>query len=220
MRNKVKNLPDIVFLHGNVSLYACYTCREGGFDYHFVRGLCCKTCGNKSTRSKLLYPVNNKDYTSDPLVESQWITFENYLKASSLLTIVGYSAPTTDKGEVDKLKSAFKTSPLKLVSVIDIKPEEEIKETWKEFIYVDSYKDIEGQDISEKKEYTFSYHNKLDDSYLFHYIGNSAYAHFAGPIQCEPVEECKYPNDINSLSKLYEFKNKLNTQHNRQRFNS
>ena len=64
IRSFTTNLPELVFLHGNVAV---------GFDEltSELRPLSEET-SLKLLPTKLLYPIENKNYSSDKIIESQW----------------------------------------------------------------------------------------------------------------------------------------------------
>ncbi|MFZ0960581.1 MAG: hypothetical protein WAO35_06715 [Terriglobia bacterium] len=88
------------------------------------------------TATTLLYPVRNKDYKSDPFIANEWSVLKKTLDEAYMLTIFGYSAPTTDAAGVDLMSQRWTGNPameLAQVSIVDIKPEEELEMTLKPF---------------------------------------------------------------------------------------
>jgi hypothetical protein len=132
MRNRdVPNLPQLAFLHGNVEIAACIKDRVKGF-----RGDTCRKCGQPLNPTRLLYPVRNKDYKSDPVIANEWSVLEDFLNDAYMLTIFGYSAPTTDAAAVELMSRIWTANPtfeLGQVSIVDIKSEEELEKTWQPF---------------------------------------------------------------------------------------
>lgn len=66
----------------------------------------------------------------------------HFLKHTYFLTIFGYAAPQTDVKARELLLNAWKENPtfeLAQIEIIDIKPREGLKETWKEFFCRDHY---------------------------------------------------------------------------------
>ena len=83
-------LPQMIFLHGNVDI---------GFDTDKkVFGFLCDEPypDRKLEPTKLLYPVEHKDYTSDAFIADRWKEATAYLQHAYLVTIYRYSAPKTD----------------------------------------------------------------------------------------------------------------------------
>lgn len=133
-----KNLPYIFCLHGNVAVGYCEKDIEFG-----VNGVRCPICENIFTPTKLLYPVKEKDYNKDDYIKKCWEATELCIEESSMLTIFGYSAPSTDEKAMSLLKKAWgelDNRNLEEVSVIDIISEEEMYEKWKDFIYSHHYR--------------------------------------------------------------------------------
>lgn len=131
------NLPKLVFLHGNVAVGYC--------NIDFVMGdpgSNCPRCGEKLEPSKLLFPVKNKDYSSDPAIESAWSTLQKYMHNAYMITVFGYSAPKSDVEAVAMMKQAWgkvEERNLEEISLIDIRDEDEVLESWTDFIHAHHY---------------------------------------------------------------------------------
>jgi hypothetical protein len=82
-------LPQLLFLHGNVDIGIDIDKRAIGFlsDGPYP--------GHTLVPSKLLYPIDQKDYNGDPFVSESWGRTTDYLSDAYDVTIFGYSAPTT-----------------------------------------------------------------------------------------------------------------------------
>lgn len=102
MRKITEDLPELLFLHGNVKAGYCTQC--GHFGYYRNN---CPKCHSKYTPSQLLYPIHHKDYNNNPFIKTQWKKFEEYLSEAAILTIYGYSAPKTDTEAIEILTKAF-----------------------------------------------------------------------------------------------------------------
>lgn len=127
----VKSLPKIVFLHGNVLLGVCNTDRVVGY-----LGTICEKCRSMLSPSRLLYPTAKKDYSSDPMIDSQWKQLSTHLNYCYFITIFGYSAPKSDveaRRMMHEAWGANETGHLAQVELVDIKNREELGENWKEF---------------------------------------------------------------------------------------
>ena len=125
-------MPKLLFLHGNVEVGICPVDRVKGF-----RGDKCGKCGAPLQPSRLLYPVRQKNYNSDPFIESEWKELEEALRRGYMLTIFGYSAPKTDVEAVGLMLRGWGANPtfeLAEVSIVDIKPEPELHTTWERFL--------------------------------------------------------------------------------------
>ena len=112
------NLPHIFCLHGNVGVGFCTEHREFG-----TTDAECPICRQRLKPIKLLYPVKNKDYNSDDYIKACWEATEFMIENSYMLTVFGYSAPTSDKDAIALLKKAWgnlEQRKLEEVFVIDI----------------------------------------------------------------------------------------------------
>jgi hypothetical protein len=74
-RNRhLRELPEIVFLHGSVGVGVCLKDRRNGFF-----GGRCGVCGEFYQQAPLLYPVADKRYDTNPFISSQWALLESKL---------------------------------------------------------------------------------------------------------------------------------------------
>lgn len=129
--------PRILFLHGNVLEGYCARDRV-----HGVRGARCSRCGRPFETGRLLYPVAEKDYESDPAIRSSWEFVRLAFKDAFMVTVFGYGAPKSDRGAVDLLLDAWggwQERNMEQFEVIDIRPEEELVESWSPFIHTHHY---------------------------------------------------------------------------------
>lgn len=102
MMKITNDLPNIIFLHGNVKLGYCPDCDT--FGYYLLP---CPKCRTLFSRTKLLYPIKHKNYSNDIFIRKQWQIFEDFLSRAAIVTIYGYSAPKTDAEAIEKLQNAF-----------------------------------------------------------------------------------------------------------------
>ena len=131
------SLPRLLFLHGNVLSGYCATDSVHGY-----RGARCSRCGSEFHPSRLLYPIADKDYRSDPTIESAWNYLQHKLQDAFMVTIFGYSAPTSDASAIDLLRKAWdrnEQEDMNQFEVIDIQDEKSIRRTWSHFIHFDHY---------------------------------------------------------------------------------
>jgi hypothetical protein len=137
-RNRQKTkLPHVFFLHGNVAIGYCLNDRLKG-----PVGARCKRCGSVFSSSKLLYPVANKDYASASYIQGEWNILRQALRNAYVLTIFGYSAPKTDLEAIRLLKEGWGNPDrreLEQTEIIDIKEDQELVQTWREFICAEHY---------------------------------------------------------------------------------
>ena len=130
--NAVAELPEIFFLHGNVRIGVCPT-HTGCWGQ---KGDSCPDCGSRFNDVPLLYPVEEKDYSSNPYIADSWKNARRFLKEALMLTIFGYSGPDSDRDAVDLLREewfARSDRELEHVEVIDVASTEDIEARWSRF---------------------------------------------------------------------------------------
>lgn len=135
--NLTDNLPHILCLHGNVAMGYC----EKHMEYGMKQAIC-PDCRNIFSPTKLLYPVAEKNYESDKYIKACWDAVQRAIDESYMITIFGYSAPSSDKGAVNLLKHAWgdpRKRDLEEISIIDIIDEDEIPIKWSDFIHTHHY---------------------------------------------------------------------------------
>ncbi len=132
----VADLPHIYHLHGNVRVGFCAECGVA-----MRNADTCLQCDGKLTPTRLLHPVAQKNYTKDPFISSQWDQVRDFLGEAFMVTIFGYSAPTTDKEAMAIFNEAWKgdgpAKPIERVEVIDIRDSNELAEQWAPFAFYD-----------------------------------------------------------------------------------
>lgn len=135
--------PKLFYLHGNVTVGFCVADSVSG-----LSGRDCKTCNQPFVPSQLLYPVEHKDYQSDPFIKREWEAVQYYLKNCFMFSIFGYSAPVTDVEAVKLLMDGWgdpNTREMEQTEVIN-RPGanvEDLRKTWDPFIHSHHY-DIFG----------------------------------------------------------------------------
>lgn len=135
--NKItSNLPELVFLHGNVGAGYCKECGQFG-----AKSIRCNNCGSYFTPAPLLYPVKEKDYNTNKFISSQWDILRHFIARAAVVTVFGYSAPKTDIAAIDIFKSNFlkfgdNVRQLDRIEIIEApnKIYEEVYESWSDFI--------------------------------------------------------------------------------------
>ena len=130
-------LPEIVFLHGNVAVGVCYEDRRK----RYIESEC-EICRKYLKPAPLLYPIEKKDYNKEPFINSEWKILESYLEDAYFLTIFGYSAPKTDIAAKEIMKKIWlknQSRELAEIDIIDLKNREELQESWKDFIVRSHY---------------------------------------------------------------------------------
>lgn len=149
--NKITHdLPEMLFLHSSVAVGICEDCRH----YEPYRNKYCSLCGEPLISPRLLYPVENKDYSQNIYIQDAWNTLQNYLETACIVTIWGYSAPKSDKEAKKIMLKAFSSDyrPLDQIEVIDIADEDKLYETWQPF--------------AKNTNYHLNIHKSLMDTYI------------------------------------------------------
>lgn len=132
-----KNLPAIIFLHGNVKLGYCEKDKIKS-----LKENPCPQCKKNMKITRLLYPIENKNYTDDTLISEEWNILREYLRNAFKVTIFGYGAPKTDVEAVRLMKEAWgniSNRTLERIEIIDIKNKSELIKFWKPFIFETHY---------------------------------------------------------------------------------
>lgn len=130
------NIPQVAFLHGNVAVGYCTDDNIMG-----NVGMVCR-CGKRLKPTTLLFPIKNKDYSSDIAISKSWKTLKNALERAYMVTIFGYSAPSSDAEAVSMLKQAWGSvdeRKMEEIELIDIRDEETVIESWNQFIHTHHY---------------------------------------------------------------------------------
>lgn len=134
-RHGARRLPKVFFLHGNVAVGYCERDRVSG-----CAGALCSKCGQLFTASRLLFPVEKKNYQDGGFIEREWQAVRFYLANCFMLTIFGYSAPNTDVEAKALLKSGWGDVDAKNMEQTEIicRPGADrsaLKSTWSGFIH-------------------------------------------------------------------------------------
>ncbi|WP_343785326.1 hypothetical protein [Wandonia haliotis] len=187
--SQINSLPDVVFLHGNVAVGICSKCKIKGYKYNKI----CHHCHKPFDEMQLLYPVENKDYSSDKAINDEWKILRDYFEISLMVTIFGYSAPVSDiDAKKLMLDASFKNKSREFyeLEIIDVKPEEEVEETWDDFIYSHHY----------------SIHNSLKETYLWYHPRRTTDAFFDAYLMNSPWDDNPFPefNDVYEMHQWIE----------------
>ena len=138
IRNQhIAKLPRLVYLHGNVAIGFCKKDTTLG-----VNGCKCSKCGKPFVPTKLLFPVENKNYEKDFFIKGSWDEIQTGFKNAFMITIFGYSAPKNDLAAVSLLQNAWGKShdrALEQFEIIDIKDEDVGIKSWKNFMHSHHY---------------------------------------------------------------------------------
>ncbi len=182
----ILSLTSLAFLHGNVAIGYCEKDNVIGN----IGGKC--KCGEPLQGIGLLYPIKNKNYQKNPAISKSWEALQNALEVAYMITIFGYSAPKSDVEAVSMLKNAWGNvtdRTMEEIEIVDLRPEEEVFESWQEFIYTHHY----------------SYHNDFFDTTLGRYPRRSCEATFDRLMNCRFLDGSKgFKNsmDFNDISLL------------------
>lgn len=192
LRNgKFSPSPGILFLHGNVAIGYDEKTGESG-----PVGWCSRKTYNRYEPTKLLYPVDKKDYNSDPYIKGQWDALSARLKIAERVTVFGYSAPVSDIEAINLLKGAWgdvNDRNMEEFELIDIREEDDVRKAWDQFIHTHHY----------------HYCNDYFDSSLALHPRRSveSYRHWALPTSPDEAfqEGNKIPDNFKSLEELWEW---------------
>lgn len=139
-RNRhVGEMPYLSFLHGNVAIgYSKEDKRCGPAGWYS------KATKNYFAPTKLLYPVTQKNYTDDEFISMEWDRLKWWLNHDKTVrvTIFGYGAPATDVEAVKLLNDSWGTGDernMEQFEIIDIRPEDEVRNQWDNFIHSHHY---------------------------------------------------------------------------------
>jgi hypothetical protein len=129
---RVSRIPHVAFLHGCATLGICEKdWRKAPFPGR------CSVCQEPLRPSRLLFPVKEKDYDTDPHIAAEWESFQEALQSAYILTIFGYGAPITDTRAFMIMKGAWSQPGergLEETEIIDIREPDELHSAWSDFI--------------------------------------------------------------------------------------
>lgn len=131
------SLPRLVFLHGNVLIGYCEKDMIAG-----IIGEVCSKCKKPYIPTPLLYPIKKKNYTENAFIAGQWKSLKMGFKNAFMITIFGYSAPTTDTEAIKMMKEGWGDKyqrSMEQTAFITPQTEDEICETWKPLIHSHHY---------------------------------------------------------------------------------
>lgn len=185
----VSEFPKLFFLHGNVLAGFCVRDQISG-----VVGDTCRSCGNSFEPSKLLFPVETKNYNDDPFIAREWKAMRAYLNAAFMFTIFGYSAPTTDVEAIDLLKQGWGTPAARNMEQMEIvnRPgadHDELGKRWQPFIHT----------------HHFEIHDSFFESWMANHPRRTGEAYFNQYWRAQFIDNNPVPRDISELHKLVEW---------------
>lgn len=180
-------LPHILHLHGNVRVGFCGACVHAD-----LNGRCCRGCGKVLEPTRLLYPIKDKDYESDPFIKKQWESARKFVEHALIVTIFGYSAPKSDRAAMDILRTAWKDKAryklLKHVEIIDVRDSEEVSRQWSPFSFY-LHRDVL---------------RSVQESSLFHYPRRSCEALIQRGIHGNVVEKIPWAGNLKGVRESIE----------------
>ena len=189
-----KDLPGIIFLHGNVAIGYSKEDKRCG-----PAGMYMRQDGGYFEPTKLLYPVNQKNYNDDEFISIEWDIIKERLKKESgtvRATIFGYGAPVSDVEAVSLLNTAWGTPDdreMEQFEIIDISPEDELRQRWNGFIHSHHY-DVTDNYFGSSLAYN---PRRTSKSYYSHYQPLSPKEAFRAS---NPI-----PQDFKTLEDLWEW---------------
>lgn len=137
-RKLTKNLPQLLFLHGNVAIGYCKNTLQIG-----PKNALTLDKNIPLIPTKLLYPIGEKDYDNDPFIKRQWNALSYFLDQATRITIFGYAAPKSDKKAIDIMKKVWgrpsSKRTMEQIEIINIEPKEKLLKTWNDFIHTHHY---------------------------------------------------------------------------------
>jgi hypothetical protein len=141
LRNRhLADMPTLLHLHGCAIIGVCYEHRKQG-----LVGRPCPVCHQSLLPVDLLYPIGDKDYGANTFIETQWNLLQKVLEHAFLFTIFGYSAPPSDYRAIQLMKTAWgdvERRQFEEIEFIDIKPTEDLTETWDDFIHTHHFTSV------------------------------------------------------------------------------
>jgi len=124
-------LPEIFFLHGNVRIGACPEHDRWG-----PKEAQCPDCSAQFQPVPLLYPIEKKNYSTDPYIRRNREAAKALFKEAFTLTIFGYRAPDSDKDAVELLRAAWTAESdrtVEHIEIIDTASESLLHDRWAPF---------------------------------------------------------------------------------------
>ncbi len=182
----VTKFPKLFFLHGNVTVGYCSKDKVSG-----VVGAKCKTCGNPFKPSRLLYPIENKNYQDRDFIQREWEAIRFFLKGCFMFTIFGYGAPKTDIEAVKLLKEGWGDVDRRDMEQTEIinksgSDHEALRNTWGQFIHSHHYE----------------IHDSFFDSFIARHPRRSGEAYWNQYFEAKFVSDNQVPDNVTDLERL------------------
>jgi len=190
---KIADMPYLCFLHGTVALgYSKEDKRSGPAGWYS------KATKNYFEPTRLLYPVDQKNYNKDEFISKEWDRLKYWLNSDSTkrVTIFGYGAPKSDLEAVRLLSESWGTRDdrnMEQFEIIDIREEETVRQNWDNFIHSHHY-DYSTDYFKSSLAYN---PRRTSESYFQHYMPMTPSEAFS---ESNPV-----PSDFKTLEELWKW---------------
>ncbi len=179
-------LPNLLFLHGNVEVGYCENDNISG-----IKKFPCNKCSKILEPTTLLYPITNKNYASNGFLSSQWNSLQYKIRSAFMITFFGYSAPRTDVRAIDLMKLAWgdlEQRKMEQIEIIDIKSDDDLHETWKPFIF----------------SHHFEIHSNFYDSWIANHPRRTVEAYYDQYWMAKFIDNNPIPKDF-SFQELWDW---------------
>lgn len=150
--------------------------------------------------TQLLFPVKHKDYNKDPFIRSSWQMLQYRLNKEKCnthnVTVFGYSAPISDVEALDMMKSAWgdlHERNLEQLEFIDIRNEEDVIDSWSDFIHTHHY----DYRTSFFESSLAQYPRRTDEAFFCHFFPITPEEAF---VEANPV-----PQDFKTLKEMWDW---------------
>lgn len=181
------HVPQLLFLHGNVAVGICKSCKISGNYYNLI----CHRCLKPFEKMPLLYPVGKKNYSSNTSIRREWIALKQTFRCAYYITIFGYSAPVTDIDARQLMLDALISNPSRMFSeidIVDISPEDDVRENWNDFLYSHHYTIL----------------NSFKDTMQWWHPRRSCEALASGTLMQDPMSHNPFP-DFKSIAEMHQW---------------
>lgn len=153
--------------------------------------------GNYYEQTQLLFPVKHKNYHQESFFKKQWESFQAHLDKEKCNThrvsIFGYSAPVSDVEALGMMKEAWGDRDLEQFVIIGIRKEEDVRESWSEFIHTHHYDYTTNSFESSLARYP----RRTDEALFCQYLPTTPVAAFVEP---NPV-----PTNVQTFEEMWEW---------------
>jgi len=183
--------PHLAFLHGNVAIGYSKEDKKCG-----PAGMFARREGGLFEPTRLLYPVNQKNYNQDEFIKKEWDRLRFWLSKESKtvrVTIFGYGAPATDIEAMKLMSDSWgdvDDRNMEQFELIDVRSEDELTELWSNFIHTHHY----------------DFENNFFDSILAKFPRRTSERYFHQFLPMTPSEAFQesnpVPNDFKTLEEM------------------